>query len=155
MTAISGRMFASPAEMASVGLICVQVAPASLDRQTPRLYEPARINGQNVALDPVTGETKPNVFVGSFVPGTGDRYNGMVTSLQQQGYTELKGAKPTLAPPFGERVSFSMAGKDKDGKSTAFCAALFFGKSVYHVQAAAGTEAEAKSLAKVAEAVRE
>jgi hypothetical protein len=82
-------------------------------------------------------------------------YNGMVTSLQQQGYTDLKGAKPPLAPPFGDRVSFSMAGKDKDGKASAFYAVLFFGKSVYHVQAAAGTEVEAKALAKVADAVKE
>jgi hypothetical protein len=37
----------------------------------PRLYQPARINNQNVAFDPVTGQVRPNVFVGSFVPGTG------------------------------------------------------------------------------------
>ena len=48
--------------------------------RAPRLYQPARINNVNVALDPVTGQTLPNVFVGSFVPGTGDRYNGMVSS---------------------------------------------------------------------------
>ena len=48
--------------------------------RAPRLYQPARINNQNVALDPVTGQTLPNVFVGSFVPGTGDPYNGMVTN---------------------------------------------------------------------------
>jgi hypothetical protein len=46
--------------------------------RAPRLYQPARINNQNVALDPVTGQTRPNVFVGSFVPGTGDPLNGMV-----------------------------------------------------------------------------
>ena len=67
----------------------------------PRLYEPARINGQNVAFDPVTGETKPNVFVGSFVPGTGDRYNGMVTSDDPgvpRGFRESQGleAEPRL-----------------------------------------------------------
>jgi hypothetical protein len=67
----------------------------------PRLYEPARINGQNVAFDPVTGETKPNVFVGSFVPGTGDRYNGMVTSddpSYPRGFRDSQGleAEPRL-----------------------------------------------------------
>ena len=40
----------------------------------------ASSTASNVALDPVTGQTLPNVFVGSFVPGTGDRYNGMVTN---------------------------------------------------------------------------
>jgi hypothetical protein len=82
-------------------------------------------------------------------------YNGMASSLQEQGYTGLKGAKPPLAPPFGDRVWFSMAGKDKDGKAAAFHAVLLFGKCVYHVQAAAGTEAEAKALARVADAVKE
>jgi Carboxypeptidase regulatory-like domain/TonB-dependent Receptor Plug Domain len=48
--------------------------------RAPRLYQPARINNVNVAFDPVTGQTLPNVFVGSFVPGTGDPYNGMVTN---------------------------------------------------------------------------
>ena len=47
--------------------------------RAPRLYEPARINNQNVALDPLTGDVRPNIFVGSFIPNTGDLYNGMVT----------------------------------------------------------------------------
>src|SRR5438046_2093689 len=55
-------------------------------------------------------------------------YNGMVTSLQEQGYTELKGTKPPLAPPFKERVSFSLTGNDKDGKPAAFQSIIFFGK---------------------------
>ena len=52
--------------------------------KAPRLYQPARINNVNVALDPVTGQTLPNVFVGTFVPGTGDRYNGMVTQRRPE-----------------------------------------------------------------------
>src|SRR4029453_3112521 len=39
VTASSGRMLVSAA--LSEGLICHQVAPASVDRQTPRAYEPA------------------------------------------------------------------------------------------------------------------
>jgi hypothetical protein len=39
VTASSGRMLVSAA--LSEGLICDQVAPASVDRQTPRAYEPA------------------------------------------------------------------------------------------------------------------
>jgi hypothetical protein len=55
--------------------------PARYDAaRAPRLYQPGRVGTTNVAIDPVTGQTLPNVFVGSFVPGTGDRYNGMVTS---------------------------------------------------------------------------
>ncbi len=65
--------------------------------KTPRLYQPAVVNGANVALDPVTGETKPNVFVGSFVPGTGDRYNGMVSSSDPnypKGFRDNQGIEP-------------------------------------------------------------
>jgi hypothetical protein len=65
--------------------------------RAPRLYQPARINNQNVAFDPVTGQTLPNVFVGSFVPGTGDRYNGMVTSDDPnypRGFRETRGLEP-------------------------------------------------------------
>ena len=72
--------------------------PARYDAaRAPRLYQPARINNVNVALDPVTGQTLPNVFVGSFVPGTGDRYNGMVTSADAnypRGFRESQGIEP-------------------------------------------------------------
>jgi hypothetical protein len=65
--------------------------------KAPRLYQPAVVNGANVALDPVTGETRANVFVGSFVPGTGDRYNGMVTSADPnypKGFRDSQGIEP-------------------------------------------------------------
>ena len=48
--------------------------------RAPRLYQPARIDNHNVAIDPVTDQILPNAFVGSFVPGTGDPANGMVTN---------------------------------------------------------------------------
>jgi hypothetical protein len=47
---------------------------------SPLLFLPARVNNQNFARHPVTGELRPNVYVGSFVPNTGDPYNGMVTN---------------------------------------------------------------------------
>jgi hypothetical protein len=65
--------------------------------KAPRLYQPARINNVNVALDPVTGQTLPNTFVGTFVPGTGDRYNGMVTSSDPnypKGFRDTQGIEP-------------------------------------------------------------
>ena len=63
----------------------------------PRLYEPARINNVNVALDPVTGQVLPNIFVGSFVPGTGDPYNGMVNHddpAYPRGFRDNQGIHP-------------------------------------------------------------
>jgi carboxypeptidase family protein len=65
--------------------------------RAPRLYQPARINNVNVAFDPVTGQMLPNVFVGSFVPNTGDRYNGMVTSADPnypKGFRDSQGVEP-------------------------------------------------------------
>jgi hypothetical protein len=65
--------------------------------KAPRLYQPARINGVNLALDPVTGITLPNIFVGTFVPGVGDRYNGMVTSADPnypKGFRDSQGVEP-------------------------------------------------------------
>jgi hypothetical protein len=65
--------------------------------KAPRLYQPAVVNGANVALDPVTGQTLPNVFVGSFVPDTGDRYNGMVSNDDPnypKGFRDNQGIEP-------------------------------------------------------------
>jgi hypothetical protein len=47
---------------------------------SPLLYVPVRVNNVNQAQNPATGELRPNVYVGSFVPNTGDPYNGMVTN---------------------------------------------------------------------------
>src|SRR6266571_2997714 len=72
--------------------------PALYDpAKAPRLYQPARINNQNVATDPVTGEVRPNPYVGSFVPGTGDPYNGMVSSTDPnypKGFRDNQGIMP-------------------------------------------------------------
>ena len=65
--------------------------------KAPRLYEPAVVDGKNVAQDPVTGQTLPNVFIGSFVPNTGDRYNGMVSSSDPnypKGFRDNQGIEP-------------------------------------------------------------
>jgi hypothetical protein len=73
-------------------------APERYDpAKAPRLYQPAVVNGVNVALDPVTGQTLANVYVGSFVPGTGDRYNGMVSNTDPnypKGFRDNQGIQP-------------------------------------------------------------
>ena len=82
--------------------------------RAPRLYEPARVNNVNVALDPVTGQTLPNVFVGTFVPGTGDRYNGMVTSADPnypKGFRDSQGIEPE--PRLG--LAYDLTGDAKTG----------------------------------------
>jgi len=62
-----------------------------------RMYQPARINNVNVAFDPVTGDTLPNIFVGTFVPNSGDRYSGMVTNADPnypKGFRDNQGIEP-------------------------------------------------------------
>ena len=91
--------------------------------RAPRLYEPARINGVNVAFDPVTNQILPNVFVGSFVPNTGDRYNGMVSSAEPNyptGFRENQGIEPE--PRLG--VAWDITGDNKT--------ALHASAGVYH-----------------------
>jgi hypothetical protein len=44
----------------------------------PVLLRPAKVNGTNVALNPVTGQTYSNGLVGTFAPGFGDPANGML-----------------------------------------------------------------------------
>jgi hypothetical protein len=46
--------------------------------KAPRLYYPAVIDGKSVALDRVAGQVLNQVYVGTFVPGTGSPGNGMV-----------------------------------------------------------------------------
>jgi len=91
--------------------------------KAPRLYQPARINNVNVALDPVTGQTLPNVFVGSYVPGTGDPYNGMVRHGEAgypRGFRDNQGIH--LQPRLG--IAWDLFG---DGKT-----ALHASAGLYH-----------------------
>ena len=83
-------------------------------------------------------------------------YNGMVSSLKDQGYTELKAVPPPLVPPIPDRVTFSITGKAGDGSPAAFGTTIVFGKKgVYHFQVHAGTDAEVKELSKIAETLKE
>ena len=82
--------------------------------RAPRLYQPARLNNVNVAFDPVTGRTLPNVFVGTFVEGTGDRANGMVTNTDPDyplGFRDNQGIEPE--PRLG--VAYDLTGDNKTG----------------------------------------
>ena len=44
----------------------------------PQLYQPAISNGTRVAVDPITHQTYPLVYLNRLVPNSGDFYNGMV-----------------------------------------------------------------------------
>jgi hypothetical protein len=77
-----------------------EFVPALYDpSQTPRFYYPARINGRNVALDRVTGEVLDQVYVGTFVPGSGDLANGMVTADNPDFPRGFRDREPPLLEP--------------------------------------------------------
>jgi hypothetical protein len=65
--------------------------------KAPRLYYPTRIGNQNFAIDRATGELKPELYVGTFVPGSGDSANGMVLASDTsypKGFRENQGIQP-------------------------------------------------------------
>ena len=70
----------------------------------PRLYQPALVNGTRVAIDPVTGQTLNAIYIGAYVPNTGNQANGMV--LQTDSGVP-KGFRDVLTPQLEPRVGFS------------------------------------------------
>jgi hypothetical protein len=71
--------------------------------QAPRLYQPALVNGTRVAYDPVTGETLHNVYIGAYVPGSGDFENGLVRA----GAGVPRSFREVLAPQIEPRLGLS------------------------------------------------
>jgi hypothetical protein len=52
--------------------------PASYDiAQAPQLYQPTLVGGQRRALNPLTNEVLPAIYIGRLVPGSGNFTNGM------------------------------------------------------------------------------
>jgi hypothetical protein len=82
-------------------------------------------------------------------------YNGLLSGLQNQGYTNLKGTSPPHDPPFDQRVSFMVFGNDKNGTLRVFLSTIVFGNNVYHFQVVASSQDEAKALTSVVQNVKE
>ncbi len=70
----------------------------------PRLYQPALVNGTRVAVDPVTGQTLNAIYIGAYVPGTGNQANGLVL---QTDASVPKGFRKVLAPQLEPRVGLT------------------------------------------------
>lgn len=85
-----------------------QAASFSLQRydraRAPRLFEPVLVSGQRRARNPITGEVLPAVFIGAFVPGSGDPFNGMVQETDDSYPDGFKDQEPVLLEP---RLGFS------------------------------------------------
>jgi len=86
--------------------------PSKYDpRQAPRLYLPAIINGSRVAFDPVTGQSLNQIFVGAYVPGSGNEANGMVKETDSGvpgGFREV--LRPQIEPRLGFTWNLTDAG---------------------------------------------
>ncbi|MGB7189665.1 MAG: carboxypeptidase regulatory-like domain-containing protein [Acidobacteriaceae bacterium] len=72
--------------------------------QAPVLYQPAKVGGKKVAVDPTTGATYPSPYVGLFVPNTGNIANGAITTTSK-GYPE--GLVYGTGIQVGPRLGFS------------------------------------------------
>ena len=72
--------------------------------QAPVLYKPGTVNGQSVAVNPITGATAPAVEVGQFVPGVGNPADGAAIG-GVNGFPS--GLYNTNAVAFGPRFGFA------------------------------------------------
>ncbi len=78
-------------------------SPAAYSRAAaPVLLLPAKVNGSNVALNPVTGQTYSNGLVGTFAPGIGNPADGMLVGGVNGVPNGLFKVPPvSVAPRFG------------------------------------------------------
>jgi hypothetical protein len=72
--------------------------------RAPRLYQPALINGARVAFDAPTNTVLPLVFIGAYVPGTGDQTNGLINAAD----APTRGFRERLAPQIEPRVGITV-----------------------------------------------
>jgi len=64
------------------------------------LYRPAKINGVNVVINPITGQTvTPAVLAGLIIPGSGDPLNGIITPTTPGFPREMVYSNGILAAP--------------------------------------------------------
>jgi hypothetical protein len=78
-----------------------------------------------------------------------------LAALQEQGFRDLAGKRPSLVAPIPDKVYFSMSGKGPDGNPVFIRCAVVFGKNTYAFQALAGTAAESDRLIAVVKTLKE
>ncbi len=70
--------------------------------QAPVLFRPARVNNQNVTINPLTNVVVPNIYAGLIVPNSGNPINGVVVSGTKDFPTALVYSNGVLpGPRFG------------------------------------------------------
>ena len=79
--------------------------PALYDpKQAVTLYQPTLVNGQKMALNPLTGQVAPYVLLGAVVPGSGNLTDGIMQA-GQNGYP--RGLMQTRGIQWGPRLGFA------------------------------------------------
>jgi hypothetical protein len=97
--------------------------PALYDpAKAPRLYLPATIGGKRKAYDPVTGQVLEPIYIGAYVPGTGDETNGMRLAGKDG---VPRSFRQTLAPQIEPRLGFAWDVTDKGTTVVHASAGLF------------------------------
>jgi hypothetical protein len=77
--------------------------------RAPRLYQPALINGARVAFDAPTNTVLPLVYIGAYVPGTGDTNNGLVNAGDGVPRSFRERLAPRIEPRLG--ATFDLTGE--------------------------------------------
>lgn len=83
-------------------------------RRAPALWQPVRVGNARVARNPLTGETRPAVFIGALVAGSGDPFNGLVVAAKDREYP--RGLYDDRGVHYSPRLGFSLD-PSGDGKS--------------------------------------
>lgn len=98
------RFYHMPATQDNNHTIATFVPSLYNPAQAPVLYKPGTVNGQSVAINPVTGGTAPSAYVGQFVPGVGNPSDGAAVA-GLNGFPAGLYSTPGVA--FGPRFGFA------------------------------------------------
>jgi hypothetical protein len=76
--------------------------PAAFDpARAVRLFQPAVVDGRRIGIDPATGRSVHEAFIGRVVPDSGDRFNGTFAAGDGIDQTLSAGGRFNLAPRVG------------------------------------------------------
>jgi hypothetical protein len=71
-------------------------------------------------------------------------WNGAVDVLREQGFSGLRGPRPSVDRPIPDRVEFSIEGQQPDGQPVHYRSAVVFGANIYQFSVMATTLEEAE-----------
>jgi hypothetical protein len=81
--------------------------------------------------------------------------NGMIGTLRENGYTDLRGKQPSITPPIPDRVVSGLAATTPDGKKVFIGTATVFGKEIFSLQVIGDNEDEIDLARVLAESLKD